>query len=255
MVYAMMLAAVATLSACNFSFSTAGIKDVQMGKSVNDKMEVSDVTTTFDGTEKEIHCVVHLSNAPSNTKVKAEWVAVNAEGEKPNNKFAETTVEAGGGKNAVDFHLTPPGNGLPSGDYRIDIYLNPDPAKPGPPARTMNFTVKAPRLEITSAVMSSEEDGKAPTSFFPAGTDKIYCYVKLLGARDGATVTASWVAVNVGSETNAEIKRVPLTLKGNQNIAEFYLTYSGGFPSGSYRVDLYLGGAAKADRSLEFGVE
>ena len=130
-------------SACNVSFSTARITDATLAKDVNADKEAVGPTNTFDPNVPVIHCVVKLANAPEDTKVRAKWSVVNVPGQEPNYKIVESDVDnAGGGKNMVDFTLTPPPKGLPLGEYKVDIYLNPKPEKADPPAKTLTFTIK-----------------------------------------------------------------------------------------------------------------
>ena len=112
---AMIFALAAVFFAGKCSFSTANIREAKMGKGLNDKNEVIDPTTTFEANEKSIHCVAYLANAPDNTKVKAQWIAVNAEGHKPGDKLAESSLDLGGSKNVADFYITPPSSGLGAG--------------------------------------------------------------------------------------------------------------------------------------------
>ncbi len=114
-----------------------------MAKSVNDKKEAVDPTGSFNPDVPVIHCVVTLANAPDDTKVKARWSVVSAEGQEPNSKIADTDIVAGGSNNIVDFTLKPSGE-LPVGEYKVDIYLNPKPENEGQPAKTLSFTVKQP---------------------------------------------------------------------------------------------------------------
>jgi hypothetical protein len=207
--------------------------------------------------------VAQLSYAPPSTKVKAEWIVVKAQGQKPNEKFAETTVEAGGDKNAVDFKLTPPAGGLPAGEYKVGLYLNPEPNKQ--PDRSITFTVKGSSMsmtgadtssvEIVSSLLSSEENGAAPATAFPEGIEKIYCYSTLRGVRDGTMLTARWVAVHAAGDTNRELNRSPLALDSSKRIAEFSLSYPGGFPAGNYMVEILIGDSQVPAKTLEFQIE
>jgi hypothetical protein len=267
---ALTMIAFVALAACNFSYSTATISDAKMGKGVNDKMEVQNPTTTFDGTESAIHCVAYLSYAPADTKVKAEWIAVKVEGQKPDNRIAETTIEAGGDKNAIDFTLTPPSGGLPSGQYRVDLYINPQPNAAAAPAKTVSFTVQnssssamptggtspdTGTVEISSAVLSTDENGANPTTVFPVGTKRIYCYVRLEGVSDGAKINARWVAAQAEGRTNYEIRQSSLDLNSGMNVAKFYLEVPDGFPAGNYYVELRVGASAEPEQTLQFQVE
>jgi outer membrane usher protein FimD/PapC len=247
-----MLAVIA--AACNFNFSTARIADAKMAKGVTDRMEPVEPTSTFETSDEVVHCVVVLGNAPEKTRVKAVWTVVNVEGQKPNDKFGETAVEGGGAKNVVDFTYTPPPAGLPVGEYKVDIYLNPQPGKEEPPAKSVAFSVKSARPMITKATLSASEDGGSVTEF-PAGAPIFFCTVDLRGASAGTKVTASWVAVEArDTEPNFEIRRSPVVLEAGQNKATYNLTFDSGFPPGRYRVDLYLGDSTTADKSVTFTV-
>jgi outer membrane usher protein FimD/PapC len=247
-----MLAGIAT--ACNFSFSTARIADAKTAKGVSEKMEPIDPTSTFETTDGVVHCLVVLGNAPEKTKVKAVWTVVNAQGQKPNDKIGETAVEGGGAKNVVDFTYEPPPAGLPVGEYKVDIYLNSQPGKEEPPAKSVAFSVKSARPMITKATLSASENGGSVTEF-PAGAPIFFCTVDLRGASAGTKVTASWVAVEArATEPNFEIRRSPVVLEAGQNKVNYNLTYDSGFPPGRYRVDLYLGDSTTADKSVTFTV-
>ncbi len=246
--------AAAIAAACTFNFSTARIADAKMSKGVSDKMEPIDPTSTFETTDGVVHCLVVLGNAPEKTKVKAVWTVVTAEGQKPNDKLGETAVEGGGAKNVVDFTYTPPPAGLPVGDYKVDIYLNSQPGKEEQPAKSVAFSVKSARPMISKATLSASENGGALTEF-PAGAPIFFCTVDLRGASAGTIVTASWVAVEARAiEPNFEIRRSPLVLEAGQNKATYNLKFDSGFPTGRYRVDLYLGDSTTADKSVTFTV-
>jgi outer membrane usher protein FimD/PapC len=241
-------------AACNFSFSSARITDVTMSKDVSDKMEAVDPTSTFATTDGVVHCLVVLRNAPEKTRVKAVWIAVNAEGQKANEKFGEKEVEGGGNKNAVDFTYTPPPAGFPAGEYKVDIYLNPQPGKEEPPTRSLAFSVKAAPALITSATLSATEDGDSLTEF-PAASPVFFCKAVLRGASAGTKVIASWVAVEAqATAPNLELRRVPVVLDAGQNKVSYNLKYANGFLPGRYRVDLYLGDSTTPDKSVPFTV-
>lgn len=241
-------------TACNFSVSTARIADVTMAKGVSDKMEPIDPTSTFDTADGVVHCVVVLANAPEKTSVKSVWTVVNAQGQKPNDKLGEMSIEGGGGKNVVDFNYTPPPAGLPVGEFKVDIYLNPQPGKEEQPAKSVAFSVKASRPMIADATLSTSRDGDSVTEF-PAATSIFFCTVNLKGATAGTKVTASWVAVEAsGTRANFEIRRAPIVLEAGQNTVNFNLSLENGFPAGRYRVDLYLGDSDTPDKSVTFTV-
>lgn len=241
-------------TACNFNFSTARIADAKMAKGVSDRMEAIDATSTFDTTDGVIHCLVALANAPEKTRVKAVWTVVNAQGLKANDTFGETTVEGGGTKNAVDFTYSPPSAGMPPGDYRVDIYLNPQPGKQESPGKTVSFSVKSSGPVIASATVSDSEDGAEMTEF-PAGSTLFYCRVELRGASAGTKLSASWVAVEArATQPNYAIGTTPIVLEAGQNRVNYHLKLDSGFPPGRYRVDLLTGDSSIPAKSVAFTV-
>lgn len=246
--------AAALAAACNFNFSTARIAEAKMTKGVSDKMEAVDPTSTFNTTDGVIHCLVALANAPEKTRVKAIWTVVNAQGLKPNDTFGETTVEGGGTKNAVDFTYTPPPSGIPVGDYKVDIYVNPQPGKQEPPAKTVTFSVTSSGPAISSATVSDSEDG-AEISEFPAGSTVFYCRVGLRGTSAGAKLSASWVAVEArATQPNYAIGTTPIVLEAGQNRVNYHLKLDSGFPPGRYRVDILAGDSSIPAKSVAFTV-
>ncbi|HKY04845.1 MAG TPA: hypothetical protein VJQ56_08145 [Blastocatellia bacterium] len=137
-----LLMATAAVSACEFSYSSASIADATLAKDVSADKEPIGPTNTFATDVPVIHCVVRLANAPADTRVRAVWSIVNVPGEQPNRKIVESDVDnAGSGKNIIDFTFTP-NQGLPPGEYKVDIHLNPKADKTDPPAKTLTFTVK-----------------------------------------------------------------------------------------------------------------
>ena len=83
--------------------------------------EGASATTTFSP-DQAFYAIVELANAPSDTKLKAVWTAVEVEGEQPDLLIDQTEISAEN-ENVFTFNLT--NNGLwPVGKYKVDIYLN-----------------------------------------------------------------------------------------------------------------------------------
>jgi cell division protein YceG involved in septum cleavage len=113
--------------ACEFSFSTASIKNAKMttGEDGKTKTTVYQPGDTF-------YCVVELSSAPDDTKTKAVWYATQAEGTEPDYKIGEYELESGSA--TLTFNVAPT-TAWPPGQYRVEIYLN------GEKKKTVNFEV------------------------------------------------------------------------------------------------------------------
>jgi hypothetical protein len=118
------------LTACSFSASSANISNAKMARDQDGKQP----TKTFSPDEP-FYCVAELSNAPDDTKVKAVWTAVKAEGADPNTKIDEAKTTSRSGQ--LQFNLSNEGP-WPTGDYKVDLYLND--AKE--PTKTLPFKVE-----------------------------------------------------------------------------------------------------------------
>ncbi len=135
--------------ACEFSFSTAAITNAVMATDVQgDNFDPVGITDTYAPDQPEFHAVVTISNAPSDTFVKAVWVAVDVgSAAAPNTTLDETAITVEGSRN-VDFTLTPDGGSWPPGSYKVDLYLNDKLDG------TLNFTVAgAPEMAEVATVV------------------------------------------------------------------------------------------------------
>jgi hypothetical protein len=104
------------LSACSFSASSANISSAKMATDKDGKHP----TKTFSP-DQPFYCIAELSNAPNDTKVRAVWTAVKAEGADANTKIDEASATSGSGQ--LQFTLSNQGS-WPTGDYKVDLYLN-----------------------------------------------------------------------------------------------------------------------------------
>jgi hypothetical protein len=121
---------VLALGACNFSASTANISSAKMATDKDGK----NPTKTFSP-DQPFYCIVELSNAPDDTKVRAVWTAVKAEGADANTKIDEASATSGSGQ--LQFTLSNQGS-WPTGDYKVDLYLN----NAKEPTKTLEFRVQ-----------------------------------------------------------------------------------------------------------------
>ncbi len=128
LVLAVVLVAALVLAGCEVSVSTANIGDAWMSSD-----EAGKERTTVFAQDAVFYAQVQLRNAPDDTKLKASWVAVEAEDVEPNYVIYETEFVSGSGQ--VIFDLS--NNNLwPKGKYKADIYLNDKLAK------TLEFEVR-----------------------------------------------------------------------------------------------------------------
>ena len=111
--------------ACGFSASTAGLQNARMARDYDG----TDPTTVFTP-EETFYCVADLANAPDDTVVKADWSAVDIEGEQPNTFIDSAEVTSGTG--SLHFELSNQG----PWPYKVELYLN------GELKETLEFTVQ-----------------------------------------------------------------------------------------------------------------
>lgn len=114
-IVAVAVALLAAALACGGSVSTASISSAQMAAD----SAGTQLTTVF-AQDQVFYCVVQLANAPDDTKLKAVWTAVEAEGEQPNTLIDQSEITT---SKPASFHLS--NQGLwPKGKYKVDLYLN-----------------------------------------------------------------------------------------------------------------------------------
>lgn len=128
------------------------VQSVQMAKDVNPTTnEPINVTDVYDSTDRTLHCVVKVTSASTDTKLRARWIVINANGIPTNFKIGDTDVTAEKASPTIDFKFTAKeGKSWPSGDYKVEIYLNPDTEKGKTPAKEVLFSVKGGTAPATT---------------------------------------------------------------------------------------------------------
>ena len=101
--------------------STANVSSAELGTG-SDNGKATNQTTTFQPSDREIHLVVGVANAPDGTKVTCSWYAVAAGGV-TDHKVISTDVTLNGSQSVADCKLTS-GTDWPSGTYKVDLMLN-----------------------------------------------------------------------------------------------------------------------------------
>lgn len=118
-----------------------------------------------------------------------------------------------------------------------------------PTSARCNSTAGTPRpsglIEKVTMALDTQGDTKEPvnptTSF---GTqDTFHAVVAIVDAPADTKLEATWYAIDVGKdvECNTQIDTYPLTTDGSRNV-DFTLAPTKGWPSGSYRVEVFVNG-------------
>lgn len=246
---------VAMTIACDSGNSAASITDVKLTRHLNEKKEPVNPTNSFLSTDRVIHCVVYLSNAPEGTKLRAHWIAVRVEGRRENEEVGQSSNETKDAGGIVGFSFSPAGVQLPPGKYRVDIYIDSKDSKQSVPARSVDFTIAAGAAEIIRASLATDADGKEPVTSPAAGIRKLFCHVTLRGATAGTKIVANWIAEDAeGVRKGINLHQSSVTTSDGQTSADLICEIDSGFSRGIYRVDLLIGESARPVRSISFTV-
>jgi hypothetical protein len=111
----------------------------------------------------------------------------------------------------------------------------------------------ASSANISSAEMARDQEGEQPTKTF-SPDDPFYCIVELSNAPNDTEVRAVWTAVKAeGADPNTRIDEATTTSGTGQ--LQFNLSNEGPWPTGDYKVDLYLNDATEPTKTLKFEVQ
>lgn len=110
-------------------------------------------------------------------------------------------------------------------------------------------------MSLENARMAFDQDGVNVTSTY-SSTDVFYAVADLNNAPQGTVLEAKWIAVNVeGYDANFEFQTQSLDITEETFTGTIYfqLSNDSGWPTGDYKVDLYLNGELK--QSVTFNVQ
>ena len=109
------------------------IDQIHMAKDDNGKPGES--TTSFEPSDRVVHCVINLNKAKAGTSVRFVWIAQDVTGFSKNDQIKSIDYTTQPDENLVHGHLTLPKD-WPKGDYRVDVYIN------GALDKTINYSVE-----------------------------------------------------------------------------------------------------------------
>lgn len=119
------------------SFTTAGLSEITMAKSVDETTyKPIEKTATFGVDAPEIFLSAKFSNAPSDTEIMAEWVYVEGEAEDLRDYLIDAVSIYVAGTDYLSFSLSMPEQGWPRGQYEVILYID------GEEVETVSFTVQ-----------------------------------------------------------------------------------------------------------------
>ena len=102
----------------------------------------------------------------------------------------------------------------------------------------------------------AKDDGKGDpgdeTTVFGPGDRTIHCVVKLAEAKSGTKMKFSWFIVDAEGAKNEKIRDIDYTTRALDSIVHGHLTLPQDWPSGKYRVDVFVNG--NLEKSVQYSV-
>lgn len=95
-----------------------------MCRSVDEDMQPVDAISVFNINTPEIFGSFKLSNAPSDTEIKAEWIYIEGEAEDLENLLIDDWSVTTDGTHYISTSMTRPYDGWPRGDYQVVLYID-----------------------------------------------------------------------------------------------------------------------------------
>lgn len=108
-------------------------------------------------------------------------------------------------------------------------------------------------VTMAKGVKGNEMEPENPTDVF-AAKDTFHAVTKIEDAPANTTFKATWYAIDVGdaADPNTLIDSTEITSDGSRYL-DFNLTPNSGWPSGTYKVEIYVNGTL--DQVVDFSVE
>lgn len=253
-----------------FIASVVLARDVKAGT-----LDPIEATEVYSWEQPQFHALVRVADAPSGTRVRAVWTAMDVkDAAAPNTRIGETEALAQGDQN-LHFTAAPDYGRWPPGTYKLDVYLN------NKLERTVGFTVVAPQTEtsrpasvcppfspptlspseiiqdVTMALdvdVESKEPINPTTVFSPSAV--FHAVAAVQDAPENTTVSATWYASDIGdaSSCNIQLLRTDVVVDDSRNV-DFSLTSKIPWPEGQYRVEIAVNRSPAQIVTFEVGSE
>jgi hypothetical protein len=254
------LATLALVAGCSFSFTTAHITSFVIS---SDKEGVHAATSFAPG--DPIFAKVAIGNAPGKVTLKWGLTADKVVGLAEHSPLPEvdTTYELPRDGTST-YSLTPPPTGWPAGTYSVHVSMLDDSgaekdkrsgtitvagsAANAPARAAQAHDAPAERgnstgVEFSAPEFSDSKRGDGADSF-ESDTVVIYLHTEFKGVAKGARITATWIAEKAdGVAPETKIVSSDVIVGAQDNEVDFSVTKPAkGWPSGSYRVDISVEG-------------
>lgn len=107
--------------------------------------------------------------------------------------------------------------------------------------------------EIHMAKDDGNGDPGEETSSFAPGDKTVHCVATLKEAKSGTKMRFAWWAVDVQDTQNKKIQEINYSTKALENVIHGHLTYPQDWPTGKYKVEVYVNG--DLDRTVFYTVQ
>lgn len=248
--------------ACSFSFSTAEVQNLRIAKDQD-----GNTTAAQFKPEEDVFLVGDLAKAADDTRIKATWIAVSAEGVDANKVIWEHEERRGNGKFSIK--LAREAGSRPMGKYKVDLYLNGELNKsiefemlrgePTPTPEFMGMPGGDPNAPLPgqggggliNVHTSRDEADTQPASVF-AQKDQIYTHFVLDVPEGQAVVRGALMAVAVDGMAP---ETVVAEYEQNFPAGAQWIRFNNSLPwmLGTYRVDLAVNGVPVQALQVQIG--
>lgn len=100
--------------------------------------------------------------------------------------------------------------------------------------------------DIIKELHMAKDDGNGDpgdeTDSFAPGDRTVHCVATLKDAKSGTKMRFSWWAVDVEDTQNKKIQEINYSTKALENVIHGHLTYPQDWPTGKYKVQVYVNG-------------
>ncbi len=107
--------------------------------------------------------------------------------------------------------------------------------------------------ELHMAKDDGNGDPGDKTNAFSRGDRTIHCVAKLADVKAGTKMKFSWFIVDAGGSKNEKIKDIDYTTRAQENIVHGHLTLPQDWPSGKYRVEVFVNG--NLEKTAQYSVK
>ena len=236
--------------------SSSIIKNVVMAKGVTADYEPVDVTTEFPTDASLFYAVVTTQDAPPQTVVTAQWAIVDVgDLAPPDTIITESEIEIEGSLN-IAFSLKPDAGKLPSGAYRVNVFVDREFQGSigfqvqGAPQVSSNVVSRIVPFHETDAQGEPLDNGGK----FPSGVNELAVAVYYANARPGTLIKGEWIAVDLGGvvPNNSRLATTEKEVEGS-SILTLSISSSKGLPDGLYQVEVKADGTMVQAVNLVIG--